>query len=91
MYGLATDNSLVRDLGRILLATEIRGAQKYWQIKSEDNIYPAPFEDNKVVGILWSTKVLCVESKKEKLSARVIITVRLFCILLGGLCDLVWW
>merc|ERR1712165_245347 len=43
--------------GRLALATEIRSAQKYWQITSADDIYPAPFNANKVVGILWSTKV----------------------------------
>ncbi len=57
LYGLATDNQLVRDLGRFLLASEIRGAQKYWQINEGEDIYPDPFNDNKVVGILWSTKV----------------------------------
>ncbi len=57
MYGLATGNDQIRDLGRILLATEIRSAQKYWQIMEVDDIYPDPYNDNKVVGILWSTKV----------------------------------
>ena len=57
LYGLATDNRLVKDLGRFLLSSEIRGAQKYWQINEGEDIYPDPFNDNKVVGILWSTKV----------------------------------
>ncbi len=57
LYGLATGDSRIRDLGRILLATEIRSARKYWQIRSEDDIYPRPFADNKVVGVLWGTKV----------------------------------
>ena len=29
----------------------------YWQITSSKGIYPSPFADRKVVGILWSTKV----------------------------------
>jgi len=40
-------------VGRILLATEIRGAQKYWHIKDSTKIYLSPFKENKVVGILW--------------------------------------
>ena len=51
------NNARLRDLGRLALATEIRSAQKYWQITSADEIYPEPFSTNKVVGILWSTKV----------------------------------
>ena len=29
----------------------------YWQINDVDDIYPSPFADRKVVGILWGTKV----------------------------------
>ena len=57
LYGLVMNNDRVRDLGRLALATEIRSAQKYWQITSADDIYPAPFDANKVVGIVWSTRV----------------------------------
>ena len=38
-------------------ATEIRSTQLYWQINDADDIYPSPFADRKVVGILWGTKV----------------------------------
>ena len=51
------NNPRLRDLGRLALSSEIRSAQKYWQITSSDDIYPEPFNANKVVGILWSTKV----------------------------------
>ncbi len=57
LYGLSMGNDHLRDLGRLALATEIRSAHKYWQITSADDIYPSPFADTKVVGILWSTKV----------------------------------
>ena len=57
LWGLVTENERLRDLGRLMLATEIRSAQRYWQITSGSDIYPAPFADNKVVGILWGTKV----------------------------------
>ena len=57
LYGLATGNDRIRDLGRLALATEIRSTQLYWQINDGDDIYPSPFADRKVVGILWGTKV----------------------------------
>jgi endo-1,3(4)-beta-glucanase len=57
LYGLATDNHQLRDLGRLLLATELRSTWRYWQITSDSDIYPSPFADNKVVGVLWGTKV----------------------------------
>lgn len=57
LYGLATENDRVRDLGRLMLETEIRSTQMYWQVDSNDGIYPEAFAQNKVVGILWSTKV----------------------------------
>ena len=56
LYGLATGNTLVKDLGRLQLAQEIRATKKYWQIKSTDDIYPAPFSDNKIVGIIWTSR-----------------------------------
>ena len=30
---------------------------RYWQMTSSYSAYPAPFSDNKAVGIVWSTKV----------------------------------
>ncbi|MGB1074422.1 MAG: glycosyl hydrolase, partial [Flavobacteriales bacterium] len=30
---------------------------KYWQINTGEGVYPEPFASNKVVGILWGTKV----------------------------------
>ena len=56
LWGLVSEDARLRDLGRLMLATEIRSAQRYWQITSESDIYEAPFADNKVVGVLWSTK-----------------------------------
>jgi endo-1,3(4)-beta-glucanase len=55
--GLAYNDADLRDLGRILLQTEIRSSQKYWQITSADTIYESTFAANKVVGIVWETKV----------------------------------
>ncbi|GMI40347.1 hypothetical protein TeGR_g9517 [Tetraparma gracilis] len=49
----------VRDLGRLLLATETRSADTYWHVRKEDSpehrrIYPVNYTPN-VVGMLWST------------------------------------
>ncbi len=57
LYGLATGNDRLRDLGRLMLATEMRSTQTYWQVDSNDGIYPESFASNKVVGVLWSNKV----------------------------------
>lgn len=57
LWGLAIENERIRDLGRLLLATEIRSARRYWQITADSDIYPEPFAANRVVGILWSMKV----------------------------------
>ncbi|EFJ51031.1 hypothetical protein VOLCADRAFT_88258 [Volvox carteri f. nagariensis] len=43
--------------GQLLTAIEVSGAQHYWQIPSSSPVYPSPFRDNKVVGILWNGKV----------------------------------
>jgi endo-1,3(4)-beta-glucanase len=57
LFGLATGDPDITNVGRVLLASEIRSAHKYWQIKSGDSIYDNPFAANKVVGILWGRKV----------------------------------
>ena len=57
LWGLVDEDPRLCDLGRLMLATEIRSAQRYWQITSDSDIYASPFADNKVVGVLWSTKV----------------------------------
>ena len=45
------------NFGRLLLATEIRSAKKYWHIMNESDVYPDEFKGNKMVGVLWDTKV----------------------------------
>lgn len=53
------DNALrLRDMGRLLLATEIRSAKTYWHVQSPgapgvSRIYPEVYTP-KVVGMLWS-------------------------------------
>ena len=57
LFGLATGNDRIRDLGRLALATELRTTFYYWQMKSDDVIYPSNFAENKVVGRVWGSKV----------------------------------
>ena len=57
LLGLAMGDDNMENVGRVLLATEIRATQKYWHIKAGSSIYPEPFAANKVVGVLWGTKV----------------------------------
>lgn len=58
LWGLAIGDNLIRDTGRLLMATEIRSTQKYWQIFPTDtSIYTSPFNQHTCVGILWCTKV----------------------------------
>ena len=53
------DNALrLRDMGRLLLATEVRSAKTYWHVQSPGSpgvsrIYPEIYTP-KVVGMLWS-------------------------------------
>jgi len=47
----------IEQMGRILLATEIRSAKTYWHMSSSNSVYDyAPeFKQNKMVGIIWET------------------------------------
>eukprot|EP00525_Craspedostauros_australis_P010011 CAMPEP_0198119368 /NCGR_PEP_ID=MMETSP1442-20131203/25354_1 /TAXON_ID= /ORGANISM="Craspedostauros australis, Strain CCMP3328" /LENGTH=53 /DNA_ID=CAMNT_0043777819 /DNA_START=20 /DNA_END=178 /DNA_ORIENTATION=- len=45
------------NVGRLLTATEVRSAQRYWHVVQNDEalrIYPKQYT-HKVVGIVWST------------------------------------
>ena len=58
LLGEALGDTALYQFGQVMTATEIRSAQKYWQMKSWDNsVYPADFTSNKSVGIVWDTKV----------------------------------
>jgi endo-1,3(4)-beta-glucanase len=57
LLGESLGDTQLSNWGRMLLATEIRSVHKYWQITEASQIYPAPFKDGKIVGVLWSTKV----------------------------------
>jgi endo-1,3(4)-beta-glucanase len=57
LWGLVTGQPQIRDLGRGLFSQEVHTSQKYWQIKQSDIVYPEPFNNHGVIGILWSNKV----------------------------------
>ena len=58
LYGKALGDASLRDLGRVMLATELRSGYKYWQIiAGTDTTYPSPFADNGLAAVVWSTKV----------------------------------
>jgi len=58
LWGLVRNNANLRDLGRVMLAQEIRTTNKYWHMDNRNNeVYDQAFADNGCVGILWGTKV----------------------------------
>ncbi len=56
LWGLATSNVELSNLGRLLLASEIRSAKRYWHITANSDIYPAPFSDNGTAVIVRTHK-----------------------------------
>jgi endo-1,3(4)-beta-glucanase len=58
LWGAAVGDEFTSNLGRVLLATEIRSSQKYWHMYPENfDVYDPVFAKNSVVGVLWSSKV----------------------------------
>lgn len=58
LYGEALGDASLRDLGRLMLATEMRSGWKYWQILDPStSIYPPIFAKNGLAAVVWSTKV----------------------------------
>eukprot|EP00471_Norrisiella_sphaerica_P008556 CAMPEP_0184503066 /NCGR_PEP_ID=MMETSP0113_2-20130426/51615_1 /TAXON_ID=91329 /ORGANISM="Norrisiella sphaerica, Strain BC52" /LENGTH=838 /DNA_ID=CAMNT_0026892479 /DNA_START=79 /DNA_END=2595 /DNA_ORIENTATION=- len=58
LWGDATGDNEMRDIGRLLAAMEARAARTYWQIphfKSE--IYPEEFSIHHTAGIIWSNLI----------------------------------
>ena len=56
LLGLASGDTRMSELGRVLLALEVAGAQTYWQIPTPSTIYQDPFAQNMCVGILFQTR-----------------------------------
>ncbi|MDB5162467.1 MAG: uncharacterized protein JWO54_982 [Candidatus Saccharibacteria bacterium] len=57
LWGLATSNTDISNLGRLLLASEVRSAKRYWHIYDNSDIYPAPFNTHGTAVILRTHKV----------------------------------
>ncbi|KAJ1918860.1 hypothetical protein IWQ60_007395 [Tieghemiomyces parasiticus] len=57
LLGLSLKDAELARFGNALLSMEIRSSQAYWHMTTKKSVYPAPFANHKVVGILWSTKV----------------------------------
>ena len=58
MYGQALGDRGLQDLGRLMLATELRSGFLYWQIDEHSDVYAEPFAKNGLAAVVWSTKVL---------------------------------
>jgi endo-1,3(4)-beta-glucanase len=57
LLGVALNDPTFTFWGQMLLRTEIRSAQKYWHITSDNPMYEPVFAANKVVGVMWASKV----------------------------------
>ena len=56
LYGDAVGDQRLYELGRILRAVESASVQRYYHIRKNSDIYPEPFADRMVTGVLWSDK-----------------------------------
>jgi endo-1,3(4)-beta-glucanase len=57
LWGLATSNTELSNMGRLLLASEIRSAKRYWHIYNSSDIYPTPFNNHGTAVIVRTHKV----------------------------------
>ena len=56
LYGDAVGDQRLYELGRILRAVESASVQRYYHIRKNSDIYPEPYADRMVTGVLWSDK-----------------------------------
>lgn len=58
LLGVALKDENMKNTGKLQLATEMRAAQKYWQISGSDSPYPAAYTDYyKVVGNMYESSI----------------------------------
>lgn len=57
LWGLATSQTDLRNVGRYLQAKEARAAQLYWQMPSYNTVYPPSFAAQKVIPLVFANKV----------------------------------
>jgi len=56
LFGDATGDQNLLKLGRIMRAVEAASVQRYYHIRKNSDIYPSPFRERMVTGVLWSDK-----------------------------------
>ncbi len=56
LYGDAIGDKTLLNLGRIMRATEAASVQRYYHIRKNSDIYPAPYNAKATTGVLWSDK-----------------------------------
>lgn len=56
LWGLATGQNDMRNVGRYLQALETQAAQLYWQMPSYNTVYPSDFAQQKVIPLLFANK-----------------------------------
>ena len=56
MYAKYTNQPDLLNLTNIMLQLNIQSIQSYWFMKSDSNVHPLPFKNNKIVGILFNNK-----------------------------------
>lgn len=61
LFGEATNNTDLRDWGRMLTQMELRAGRKYWQMPLSSTIYEGDgaFESNKMAGVVGALDVSC--------------------------------
>ena len=57
LWGLVNSSADMTNLGRLLLASEVRAAKRYWHIYDNSDIYEAPFNTNGTAVIVRTHKV----------------------------------
>ncbi|MDB5180460.1 MAG: uncharacterized protein JWO54_218, partial [Candidatus Saccharibacteria bacterium] len=56
LWGLATSQPDLRNVGRFLQAAEVRSAKTYWQMPSYNSVYPSGFAAQKMVALIFMNK-----------------------------------
>ena len=56
MFGDAIGDKNIMNMGRLMRAVEAASVQRYYHIRANSDIYPAPYANGMVTGVLWSDK-----------------------------------
>lgn len=58
LLGQALAEPALQHIGTTLMTLELHGVKRYWHMTQEDSVYPAEYTANKMVGMVWGTKVV---------------------------------